>query len=142
MTGPKLLDNVDFDVRWSPAGIQDQMGAVLLLARVGEKIFDTQRSGVPAGALDVRLVLSLIGAVAMAIASKAPIATQVSVLACNSGLGGSFLSELMEGDLMVASDFEKQVSGYGLTTARNPVPASRSSLVAAVLSLAGLRHVS
>ena len=55
----------------------------------------------------------------MALASKAPIATQVSVLACNSGpRTGSFLSELMEGDSMVASDFEKQISGYGLTTAR------------------------
>jgi hypothetical protein len=74
------------------------MGAVLFLARVGQKIFDTRRRRVPpgpginspsyareAGESDVRLTATSIGAEPMAVACKALILTSVFVLACNSG---------------------------------------------------------
>ena len=75
------------------------MGAVLFLARVGQKIFDTRRSRVPAGPsvespnCAMRLVsqalpfdpATSIRAAPMAVASKAVILTCVFVLACNSG---------------------------------------------------------
>jgi len=57
-------------------------------------------------------------------------------LAIAAARTGNFLFDLMEGDSMVPSDFEKQVSGYCLTTAQ--ILYRR----AAVLSLAGLRSVS